>query len=117
MPPPGPKKRMADDPFDRASAPHDPGMLQRMSKGPGPQMRDRSSDFIENQTQSRPSAVKGRRKCTVCGRLPNSMTEHWGKESASHGPMSTENPDALRNLPGLDQLSKHLGGIFTDRRM
>ena len=69
------------------------------------------------QEGRRKASIQGRRKCTVCGRIPNSMTEHWGKESATHGPMSTENPDALRNLPGLDQLSQHLGGIFTDRRM
>lgn len=64
------------------------------------------------------SATKGRKKCSVCGRLPNSMTEHWSKESASHGPASTENPEALRNLPGLDRLSKSLGAlVFNDRRM
>lgn len=65
----------------------------------------------------RSSAVKGRKKCTTCGKLPGDMVSHWKTERDTHGPMSTANPEALRNLPGLDSLSKHVGSIFKDRRL
>lgn len=82
-------------------------------------LRDAGVDLpaLREEVAKRPSAVAGRKKCTACGKLPGNMTEHWKKERDTHGPMSTENPEALRNLPGLDQLSKHVGSIFSDRRM
>ena len=75
-----------------------------------------SSGFGEGFTEARPGKTKGRKKCTACGKLPGDMAEHWKRERDTHGPMSTSNPEALRNLPGLDDLSQHLGGIFSDRR-
>jgi hypothetical protein len=68
----------------------------------------------------KPSAVKGRKKCTVCGQMPKSMTEHWqglaGEQFQAHGPISSNNPNAMKNFPGLKKISEDLGGLFNNRR-
>jgi len=48
------------------------------------------------------------------------MTEHWqglaGEQFQAHGPMSSNNPEALKNFPGLKQVSESLGDLFNNRR-
>jgi hypothetical protein len=66
--------------------------------------------------QVRPSAVKGRKKCTTCGKVPKDMTKHWGESADTHGPIASTNPEALRNFPGLKKISEDLGGLFNNRR-
>lgn len=68
-------------------------------------------------TEFRRGTTAGRKACTTCGRRPKSMADHWTAERETHGPISTANPEAVRNLPGLQDLSESLGAlVINDRR-
>ena len=64
----------------------------------------------------KPSPVKGRKKCKVCGKTPADMAAHFQAAQDTHGPISSHNPAARQHFPGLDELSQHLTGIYNDKR-
>ena len=86
------------------------------SSYPDVRSRKMSPEEMAIHFPNRPSAVKGRKKCTTCGKLPQDMVKHWGESADTHGPISTANPEAVRNLPGLKKVSEDLGSIFNNRR-